>query len=163
MVASGSLMALPAWAKGWTPADLMRHPSSFSSGAQETLAAVADTILPAGDSVGALSVGVDRFLEKLFDKCYEKDIQDNIKTQLAALETSADNFYGKAFKDCDQVQREEMLLKLSVSEIKSEQDFFKLVKSETIRGYNTSREVMVNYHKFKQVPGHFYGCVDVAV
>jgi len=35
------------------------------------------------------------------------------------------------------------------------------MKSETIRGFNTSKEVMVGYHKFKLAPGHFYGCVDV--
>jgi len=32
-----------------------------------------------------LSVGVDKYLEKLIDNCYEKDVQDNVKTQLAIL------------------------------------------------------------------------------
>ena len=54
-----------------------------------------------------------------------------------------------------------MLLKLSASGIKEQEDFFELVKSETIRGFRTSREVMINYLQFKQVPGHYYGCADV--
>jgi hypothetical protein len=161
VAASGTLLALPAWANGWQPADVISHPSSFTIQAQELLASVADTIIPAGNSIGALSVGVDKFLIKLIDHCYEKDVQENVKTQLIALGSAAQSSYGKSFSLCDQMQREQLLLKLSASEIEEEQDFFKLIKSETIRGFNTSREVMVNYLHYKQVPGHYYGCVDV--
>jgi hypothetical protein len=163
MVASGSLVALPAWANRWDAAQVSRHSSSFSTGLQETLASVADTIIPAGNSIGALSVGMDKFLQKLIDQCYEKEVQDNVKTQLVALETTAESIYGNSFRNCSQPQREEMLLKFSVSTDEAEENFFKLIKSETIRGFNTSREVMVSHHHYKQVPGHFYGCVDVNV
>jgi hypothetical protein len=161
MAASGALIALPSWAEGWRASAIINHPTSFSPETKETLAAVVDTIIPSGNSIGALSVGVDKFLQKLIDACYESEVQDNVKTQLQALETSAKNVFGKSFKDCDQFQREQMLLKLDASGITSEKDFFKLMKSETIRGFNTSREVMVNYLHFKQVPGHYHGCVDV--
>lgn len=161
MAASGTLIALPSWAEGWSAAEVIDHHATFSFETQETLAAVADTIIPTGDSIGALSVGVDKFLQKLIDNCYEKEIQDNVKTQLSALEASAKNLHGKSFRECDQQRREELLLRLSSSGKTSEEDFFKLIKSETIRGFNTSREVMVNYLHFRQVPGHYYGCVDV--
>lgn len=161
MVASGSLIALPSWAEGWQRVDLMLPLSAFPVETQLTLAAVADTIIPAGDAIGALSVGVDKFLQKLFSDCYEKEVQENVTTQLAALEKTAQDLYGKAFADCSQLQREEMLLKLSSSANKADNEFFNLVKSETIRGFNTSREVMVNYLHFRQVPGHYHGCVDV--
>ena len=161
MAASGTLVALPTWASGWHAAEVTTHASSFTVHSQELLAAVADTIIPAGNSIGALSVGVDKFLQKLIDNCYEQDVQDNVKTQLIVLESSAQQLHGKSFPLCDQLQREQLLLKLSTSEIKEEQDFFKLIKSETIRGFNTSREVMINYLHYKQVPGHYYGCVDV--
>ena len=161
MAASGALIALPSWAESWNLRDVAAHPTSFSPQAQETIAAVADTIIPAGSAIGALSVGVDKFLQKLIDNCYDKEVQDNIKTQLESLETSARTQYGKPFKECDQLQREGLLLKFAGSENTGEADFFKLIKSETIRGFNTSREVMVDYLHFKQVPGHYYGCVDV--
>lgn len=161
MAASGALIALPAWAEGWTRTDVIACRSSLTVQTQETLAAVADTIIPKGDSIGALSVGVDKFLEKLIGHCYEKEVQDNVKLQLESLESSAHSLYGRSFKECDQMQREAMLLKLADSTIQGEADFFKLIKSETIRGFNTSREVMVEYLHFKQVPGHYYGCVDV--
>jgi hypothetical protein len=161
MASSGALIALPTWAEAWNRTDVAAHDTSFSPQTQETLAAVADTIIPAGSAIGALSVGVDKFLQKLIDNCYEKEIQENIKIQLQSLETSARTRYGKAFGECDQVQREGLLLEFAGSENAKEAEFFKLIKSETIRGFNTSREVMVNYLKFKQVPGHYYGCVDV--
>jgi hypothetical protein len=114
-----------------------------------------------GNSIGALSVGVDKFLQKLIDDCYEKDAQDNVKTQLKSLEGSAKATNKKSFADCTQAQREELLLKLSTSTNKSEKDFFDLIKSETIRGFNTSQKVMQEYLGYKVAPGHYYGSVDV--
>lgn len=162
MAASAGLVALPSWANAWTLNGITGK-SSFIFSEQEILSGVVDTIIPAGNSIGAITVGVDKFLQKLFDNCYEKDVQDNVKTQLQALEAMAKNIHNKSFNQCDQLERQEMLLKLSVSEIKTEKDFFELIKSETIRGFNTSKEVMLDYLKYKGVPGHYYGCVDVNV
>jgi hypothetical protein len=161
MMASGALVALPSWANEWTKGDLIPYGSVFTPGELRTLTSVADTIIPAGDSIGAISVGVDKFLEKLLSDCYEKEVQDNVKNQLKALEESASKSFTKEFSACDQSQRQELLIKFSSSENKAENDFFKLMKSETIRGFNTSREVMMNYLNYKPVPGHYYGCVDV--
>lgn len=161
MAASGTLAMLPAWAQSWSTADVAEYGSTFSAETEETLAAVADTIIPAGNSVGALKVGVDKFLSKLIQDCYENDVQENVKLQLAGLEASAQALHDRAFGACEQSQREEMLTKLASSGDSAKEDFFRLIKAETIRGFNTSREVMVNYLHFRQVPGHYYGCVDV--
>ena len=161
MAASAGLAALPSWAEGWSLETLAPHPSTFSIAEQEILSAVADTIIPAGDSIGALSVGVDKFLQQLFDRCYEKEIQDNIARQLSALESSARERFGKQFASCDQGQREQLLLTFSASDDKDQSEFFKLIKSETIRGFSTSKEVLVDFHKYKVAPGHYYGCVDI--
>jgi hypothetical protein len=163
MIASGSLITLPFWMTGCGNADVATHLSSFSVAEQKLLASVTDTIIPAGNSIGALSVGVDKFLQKLIDDCYEKPVQDNVKMQLKALEASAGNIHGKSFAQCTQVQRQDLLLKLSVSANKAEKDFFTLIKSETIRGFNTSKEIMEKYLHYKVAPGHYYGCVDQKV
>jgi len=102
VVASGGLIVLPSWARGWKASDLTAHHTSFSVSEQDTLASVADTIIPAGNAIGALSVGVDKFLQKLLDKCYEKDVQDNVRAQLAGLENAAQASHGKSFVLCDQ-------------------------------------------------------------
>jgi hypothetical protein len=161
LVATGGLIAMPAWADNWAITDLAELPSTLSAPTQEILASVADTIIPPGNSVGALSVGVDKFLEKLIANCYEKEVQENVAKQLAALDASAQGAYGSSFAKCEQPQREALLLKMSTAENKDEKDFFELMKSQTIRGFNTSREVMLQYLNYKIVPGHFYGCVDV--
>ncbi|MBL0743944.1 gluconate 2-dehydrogenase subunit 3 family protein [Chryseolinea lacunae] len=161
MAASGGLLALPAWAGQWHVDDLATHASSFVAAEQAMLAAVVDTILPQGVVVGGLSVGVDKFLQKLFDHCYDATVQANIKTQLAKLEASASAKYGQPFSACAQYEREALLMAFAHSADASEKEFFTLVKAETIRGFSTSREVMTNYLEYKTAPGHYYGCVDV--
>jgi hypothetical protein len=118
LLASGGLIALPSWASEWSIRDLAGYSSSFTLVEQEILAMVTDTIIPAGDSIGALSVGVDKFLQKLLDHCYESATQENVKSQLSALNTSAEKKYAKSFAACDHSQRQELLLKLAVSENK---------------------------------------------
>ncbi|MGB3530368.1 MAG: gluconate 2-dehydrogenase subunit 3 family protein [Saprospiraceae bacterium] len=158
---SGALLTLPGWARSWNLQSIQSYVSSYSLAEQDTLSAVADTIIPDGDSIGALSVGVDKFLQKLFDRCYEKEMQDNIKVQLASLETKAQAIYQTSFGNSTTTQRENMLMNVAKSTNKDESDFFKLLKSETIRGFNTSEEVMTKYLNYKVAPGHFYGSVEV--
>ncbi len=158
---SGALVALPAWAHEWTREGIDLTRSIFSASQQDILVSVVDTIIPAGKSIGAISVGVDKFLGKLIADCYDADTQKNVKDQLDKLEQSAVSAHAKSFSSCDQKQREELLLRFTGSSVKEEKDFFSLIKSETIRGFTTSREVMMTYLDYKPVPGHYYGCVDV--
>ena len=160
-IVSGGLITLPQWMVSCGVSDSTIHQSSFSVAEQEILASIADTIIPAGNSIGALSVGVDKFLQKLIDDCYEKVAQDNLKKQLKALDNSAKTARQRSFSACSQKQREELLLRLSTSATKEEKDFFDLIKSETIRGFNTSQKVMQDYLGYKVAPGHYYGCVDI--
>jgi hypothetical protein len=161
LIASGGLITLPTWALNWTPNDLTTLPSAFSSADQELLAAVVDTIIPVGNSIGALSVGVDKFLQKLISNCYASAVQENVAKQLTALDNAARSTYGNGFPLCNQMQRQALLEKLGTSQDTQEQDFFNLMKSETIRGFNTSREVMLQHLNYKILPGHYHGCVDV--
>ncbi len=161
VLTSGGLISLPAWADGWCLSDLTTHHTSYSVLEQDILASVADTIIPSGNSIGALSVSVDKYLQKLIEKCYEKGVQDNVRNQLMSLEASAQTTFEETFVNCDQSQRKELLIKLSTSDKKEEKDFFNLMKSETIRGFNTSKEVMTDHLHYKIFPGHYYGCVDV--
>jgi Gluconate 2-dehydrogenase subunit 3 len=161
LMASGAMITLPSWAKEWSITDFTSYRTSFSLVEQELLASVADAIIPPGDSIGALSVGVDKYLQKLLDKCYDSATQSNVKEQLVSLQTIAQTTFSKSFTTCDQSQRQQLLLHFSKSEDQKQKDFFNLMKSETIRGFSTSKEVMVKYSKYKVAPGHYYGCVDV--
>src|SRR5687767_2566208 len=87
-IVSGGMITLPQWMLSCGIGDSNVYQTSFSKTEQEILASVADTIIPAGTSIGALAVEADKFLQKLIDDCFEKEVQDNIKTQLNGLETS---------------------------------------------------------------------------
>ena len=160
-IVSGGLITLPQWMVSCGVSDTTIHQTSFSIAEQKLLASITDTIIPAGNSIGALSVGVDKFLQKLIDDCYETEAQGNVKTQLGSLEELANATNKKSFSDCTQAEREGLLQRLSSSEKKVEKDFFDLIKSETIRGFNTSQKVMQEYLGYKVAPGYYYGCVDV--
>jgi len=160
LAATGSLAVLPAWATEWTRLSLPRETGVFSTTEQQVLASIADTIIPKGNDIGALSVGVDKFLTGLLENCYEQDVQENVKKQIVELNARAKAASGKDFSFCEQSKREELLLSFAGSTEKEAKDFFELMKSETIRGFNTSKEVMLGYLKYKVVPGHYYGCVD---
>lgn len=161
--AAAGLVALPAWARGWNPQEIALSSSSFSMNEQAILSSVAGTIIPEKDGIGAIPLEVDKFLVRLFDECYEEDARANIKLQLNELNKKAQNSHNKSFSDCSQTQREELLLTFSDSENESEKRFFGLVKSETIRGFRTSKVVMQDYHGYRVVPGRYNGNVDAEV
>jgi hypothetical protein len=160
ITAAGGITVIPAWAQQWTRETIPSAPVVFNTTEQQMIAAIADTIIPGGKDPGALSIGVDKFLVGLLANCYEPDVQENVKRQVAELNARAQSANQKDFALCDQAQREALLLGLSASPDKQTKDFFALIKSETIRGFNTSKEVMLGYLKYKVVPGHYYGCVD---
>lgn len=163
VIVSGGLITLPQWMVSCGASDTTVHLSSVSPTLQKTLAGVVDTIIPAGNSIGALAVGVDKFLIKLIDDCYDRNGQMDVTLQLSVLNDRArsQSQYKKSFTDCSQAEREKILLQFSASDNKREKDFFDFIKSETIRGFNTSQKVMTEYLGYKVVPGHYYGCVDV--
>jgi len=141
--------------------DKNTHNSSFSSDDQALLAAITDTIIPTVNGMGAVAMGVDKYLQKLLDDCYEKPAQDNFKKQLQALDAASKKTYKNSFASCTQQQCKAALLAFSTSKIKEEKDFFDLMKSETIHGFNTSQKVLVDFLDYKVAPGHYYGCVNV--
>ncbi|MEJ1238764.1 gluconate 2-dehydrogenase subunit 3 family protein [Chryseolinea sp. T2] len=160
LATAGGLASLPVWATEWTRLSLPAALGSFSPSEQQMIASIADTIIPKGKDIGALSIGVDKFLIGLLENCYDTDVQENVRKQVAGLNDKAKAATGKDFSLCEQAKREELLLTFATSSDKAEKDFFELMKSETIRGFSTSKEVMLGYLKYKVVPGHYYGCVD---
>lgn len=160
MLATGSLITLPSWMKTVGNSN-PTHLSTFSATEQQILATITDTIIPAGNSIGALSVGVDKYFQKVVDDCYEKADQENVKKGLQQLDAATTAKYGKSFSNCTEQERLAQLEKWSVSQDKNEKDFFNLVKREAILGYTTSQQVLAGKLNYKVAPGHYYGCVNV--
>lgn len=160
-MAAAGLVALPAWANGWTARDVAVDSSTFTPKEQTWLSSVAETIIPRKNGVGAIPQEVDKFLIRLFDECYEEDERKNIQFQLNVLNEKSLTETGNPFSDGNQAQREQLLLTFSDSGNESEERFFQLVKRETIRGFRTSKVVMEDYYGYRVIPGRYNGNVDV--
>lgn len=148
----------------WQIVDRFTHAGFFSFDEEQLISMIADTFIPAGlppkvpspdaQPIGALSTGTDQFLIKLFEKCYEKEDQELIKAQLKALKKSG-------FEDLSQEEKEKTLMALRDSENEDEKKFYGLMRSNTVMGFTTVKEVMADYRGYKVAPGFYHGCVDV--
>lgn len=161
MMASGGVLALPGWAMKWNAADIPPFDGTFSEPELKLITSITDTIIPSNGEIGALSVGVDKFLAALISECYEEDFRKNVQENLHQLERSAKNLYSLSFNECEYPDRKSLLLALNNKENENDEAFFNFMKSQTIRGFETSEEVMVNYHNYELLPGYYHGNVDV--
>ncbi|MFD3001664.1 gluconate 2-dehydrogenase subunit 3 family protein [Pontibacter toksunensis] len=133
----------------------------LSSDQEGLLAHVVDTIIPATDTPGAKDLNVHLFVQKMVADCYEKEAQLNLVKGLEALKVKSKKKHGKAFEACTTDQRIGLLQGMQQSDEASENEFYKLVKELTVRGYMNSEYVMMNLTDYQAVPGHYYGCVPV--
>jgi hypothetical protein len=124
-------------------------------------ASSADSKPPPLPDPGAITLGLDKFLQKMLDDCYDKPAQENAKKQLAALDSIARSAYGEKFAKCALRDKHAMITRGLESEEKDVREFFTLVKNETIRGYNTSQRVLEQYQGYKVAPGHYWGCMKI--
>ncbi len=161
MIASGGAVTLPSWAFGWKAESILKYNTTFTDYEISIIASIADTIIPSNGTIGALSVGVDSYLVGLISQCYEEEFRGKIRANLYELDGAAKDMIGKAFGDCNQKERKELLLKMSSGDNEDNEDFFNFMKRQTIRGFETSEEVMVNYHGWVLMPGYYDGNVDV--
>ena len=155
-------LALANWK--WQIVDRLSHEGFFSYDEERVIAAVADTFIPEGlppmaaDSdarpLGAISTGTDQFLIRLYEKCYEKEEQDLIRLQLKSLNE-------KGFTRMGQKEREQVLLEMKDSPQEAEGQFYQLMRSNTILGFTTVKEVMTQYGGYQVAPGFYQGCVDL--
>jgi hypothetical protein len=155
-------LALADWK--WQIIDRLTHQGFFSFEQKKMISAIASTFIPEGHPpilplsdakpIGALSTGTDQFLIKLFEECYEKEDQDLIKSKLKTLHKTG-------FLDQTQEEREQALLAINASENEEDQKFYDLMRSNTILGFSTVKEVMVEYRGYQVAPGFYHGCVDI--
>lgn len=161
VIASGGAVAIPSWAIGWKVDKISKFNTSFTEYEINIISSVVDTIIPSNGEIGALSVGVDQYLVGLISQCYEKEFRGQIRANLYELDDTAKETEGKSFSECERKVQEKLLLAMSSGDDENDEDFFNFMKRETIRGFETSEEVMVNYHGWVLMPGFYDGNVDV--
>jgi hypothetical protein len=161
-LALGGLVSIPAWASnGWNINSLPINASLFRTVEQDMLSMIVETIIPDSSTIGAKSLGVPAFLEKMLQDCYEAQVSENVKNGLIAVDASAQKQFGKAFAVCNTQQKQQILLGFEKDEDTKLKDFYSLVKNLTILGYTTSEYVQTEFLHYNMAPGHYYGCVPL--
>jgi hypothetical protein len=143
---------------------------------QDTLEALADTLVPAGSSpgdatLGAKAVGAHLFVWRMIADCYPENQQQQFMRGLAAFEDQAFRQYGKTFASCDPKQKETLVAALDASassqgpssgRAHTDLSFFlRENKKLLIQGYLGSQYFLTKIEVYELVPGRWHGCTPV--
>ena len=152
-------LALVDWK--WQILDRLSHSGFFTYDQERLITSLAETLIPEGipggsgaAPIGALSTGTDQFLIKFFEKCLEKEEQEILIQELKVLQK-------RGFTVLTKQEREAILGEYSETEDQNQKKFYELIRANTIFGFTTAREVMVDHLGYQVAPGFYSGCVEV--
>lgn len=150
-------------------------PEFLSANQANTVAEMAETILPKTKTPGAKELGVPQFVDKMVKDLLSKEEQQDFVAGLEKVDDTSKGVYGKAFTELTTQQREELLLKLDREAAKlppsvwgirlappSPTAFFRRLKELTLLGYYTSQKVGKEILSFDPLPGGFTACMPLA-
>ena len=118
-------------------------PKVLSAAQLETVATLAELIIPTTETPGARAALVDRFVDNLMANARPAD-KDRFLAGLAWMDTRSNALYGKPFTAATPEQQTELLTKLAADSGHAADDapgapFFKAMKQLTISGYYSTK------------------------
>ena len=131
---------------------------------EELLASIVETIIPATDIPGAQALNVHRFVLKMIDDCYAKEVHERFVKGLDQINENAKKQFGKSFDKGTGPEREGVLKSIEGKQITNPPEIlaaYPIIKQLTIQGYLTSQYIMQQVQGFEFVPGRFNGCVEI--
>lgn len=156
-IVAGGVVLLPACGRN----------TDIHDESQETLEAIADTLLPPGGSpgtLGAKAAGAHLFAARMIRDCYPKDQQERYRRGLEAFGQKARDQYGKPFARCEQSQKDALVSAINASAARKNDDlsfFFRENKNLVIQGYLGSQYFLTKIEVYELVPGRWHGCTPV--
>jgi len=150
--------------------------SEFLSGEESAfIRSFVETILPRTNTPGALDVGVDVFLDKLFARAYDSDGQANVRRDIKAFNDNCIKSHGKAFAELEDKDRAAVLKSAESNSGKfgrgvwgkgvgpqPEVSFYRSLKSTAIWAFMTSEKIGTEVLNYDPVPGDYLGCIPVS-
>lgn len=146
-------------------------PEFFTTTEVRVVAALLDAILPTTETPGALDVKSDLFIDKVIAHTYDASGQADMRTEIAAFNSSCSKKFGADFLDLDMSKRIEVLKQAEKSSGKfnsgvwgkavGKQEpigFYRSMKSMAIWAYFTSEEIGKNVLSYDPIPGNYDGC-----
>ena len=133
---------------------------------------LAEMIIPATDTPGALEAGVPYFIDTMLDQCLEPKAQSLFVEGLNRVQASAQNLHQKSFLELpaeDQIPLLGAIAKEDYAQEPEIQDyrnpransFFKQLKQLTLLGYFNSQLGATKALEYLQIPGGYEGCTDL--
>ncbi|HTJ11116.1 MAG TPA: gluconate 2-dehydrogenase subunit 3 family protein [Dinghuibacter sp.] len=141
---------------------------------QKTLLALAEIIIPTGDTPGAKNCGVDKFIIGMIRDCTDtRDANTFIDGLKNCVQYSYDTF-GKNYEDCTTPQQVDILHRFERQgrvgtglwgKVKNRywgKSFFTTLKELTVVGYCTSEAGASQGLSYVAIPTAYHGCVAMA-
>jgi hypothetical protein len=118
-------------------------PKALTPAQLETVATLAELIIPTTDTPGARAALVDRFIDQVMSNARPAD-KERFVTGLTWIDTRSTALYGKAFTATTPAQQTELLTKLAAPGGQAAEDqpgvpFFTAMKNLTISGYYSTK------------------------
>jgi len=131
----------------------------------ETVATIAELIIPKTDTPGAREAGVPAFIDVMLADWADDDHRQLFTAGLANVDERARGLFGKDFVGCSEVQQTQILTDLDAElarlrDTKSDtsKNFFHDMKGLTLMGYYTSEVGATMEQHYRVVPGRYEPC-----
>lgn len=136
----------------------------------ETVATVAELIIPETDTPGARAAGVSEFIDLVVAEWYSEEERARFLEGLADLDRRSQAVIGRLFVEAPASDQEQVLSELEGELLafraaggKPEQRFFHQIKHLTLYGYYTSRAGLEQELRWSAVPGRYDPCLATGV
>jgi hypothetical protein len=141
----------------------------------ETVATIAELIIPATDTPGARAAGVHEFVDLMLAEWFNTEERDRFIRGLADVDARAQAACGKTFVECAPTEQTHLLtildqevtqerqaqsegLKLKGRDAAPQRHFFYVMKRLTLVGYYTSEVGATREVHYQVIPGRLDGC-----
>lgn len=135
---------------------------NFSNGnLDNTLDAIIDTIIPEGKTPGGVSLGVPEYVKIMLWDGVSPEQKKRAELAMKYLESQAGNTLGKPVYLCTFEERTQLFKNALMQAEQSEKAGLNLIKSLTIKGYQTSAYFMKQILPYEMAPNRYNGCAPI--
>lgn len=151
---------------GCSPTGKPSWPTRFLTDEEVSLVSgIAEVILPATETSGALDVHVPEFIDLMLNDNFNSEEQHTFRKGAAEFQKIIDENYSNLFEKCAEEEKNEIIAEeeqRSLTEFQNnyQRSFYMMVKELTILGYYTSEYVMTKMLDHHPVPGRYDGCIS---
>jgi hypothetical protein len=163
LIIAGGIALLPSCATEPGKSSIQLTNLDITADQEALLLEIAATILPKTDGPGARELNLHLFTLKMVDDCHTKEDQEAFVKGLHHFDQLAKDTYKQSFIKCTPAERTQLLMAILKDEHtpKPVQQFLQISKHRIIQGFNNSKYVMSDLHRYELVPGRYNGYFPV--